>query len=466
MAEKEPLKILEQGAEVWNRWRKENDIRVVDLSEVNCAGLDLSGVNFAAANLARSSFHKAILAEASLSGADLSKADLSEANLGGADLSGANLNEAKVSNADLDYADLRGAELQKANLYGTHGLYADIWGGNFREAQLVHADFSYVNSREPGQSSSYLQIINSRAGIDFSGANLYGAIFNEADLHGASFLSANLTGAHLSSTNLSGAILRGTVLHRATLLRADMTNSDLRGAILVEVDLRGATLTGSRVFGISAWKSRLENAIQKNLIITEDHEAQVTVDDIEVAQFIYLLLNNQKIHDVINTITSKAVLILGRFTPERKVILDAIKAKLREMNFLPIIFDFKRATARDFTETIKILAGMSLFVIADITNPKSAPLELQATVPDYQIPFVPIIQEGEKPFSMFNDLQVKYNWVLEPVDYPSVDALLLIFEPAILDRAWEKHRELQKAKTQETQVLSWKTFVNNSGVQS
>jgi hypothetical protein len=25
---------------------------------------------------------------------------------------------------------------------------------------------------------------------------------------------------------------------------------------------------------------------------------------------------------------------------------------------------------------------MSLFVIADITNPKSAPLELQATVPD------------------------------------------------------------------------------------
>ena len=91
--------------------------------------------------------------------------------------------------------------------------------------------------------------------------------------------------------------------------------------------------------------------------------------------------------------------------------------QLRKHNLLPIIFDFERATSRDFTETIKTLAGMSLFVIADITNPKSAPLELQATIPDYQIPFVPIMQEGETPFSMFADL-TKYPWVLRPSRIP------------------------------------------------
>ena len=45
------------------------------------------------------------------------------------------------------------------------------------------------------------------------------------------------------------------------------------------------------------------------------------MDDLEIAQFIYLLLNNQKIRHVIDTITSKIVLILGRFTPERKAVL-------------------------------------------------------------------------------------------------------------------------------------------------
>jgi hypothetical protein len=36
------------------------------------------------------------------------------------------------------------------------------------------------------------------------------------------------------------------------------------------------------------------------------------------------------------------------------------------------------------------LASLSKFVIVDITNPRSAPLELQATVPDYLVPFSPI----------------------------------------------------------------------------
>ena len=48
---------------------------------------------------------------------------------------------------------------------------------------------------------------------------------------------------------------------------------------------------------------------------------------------------------------------------------------------------------------------MSCFVIADITSPRSVPLELEATVPDNKIPFVPIIQKGKPGFSMFTNLQ-------------------------------------------------------------
>jgi hypothetical protein len=140
--------------------------------------------------------------------------------------------------------------------------------------------------------------------------------------------------------------------------------------------------------------------------------------------------------------------------------------ELRKHNLLPVIFDFERSTDRDFTETIKTLAGMSLFVIADITKPKSAPLELQATVPDYQIPFVTIIQEGEEPFSMFRDLWGKYDWVLQPVKYKSLPVLLRVFKEAILDRAWEKHKELERRKTQEIEALSAEDFLKDRENQS
>lgn len=183
------------------------------------------------------------------------------------------------------------------------------------------------------------------------------------------------------------------------------------------------------------------------------------VDDLQVAQFVYLLLNNKNIRNVIDTITSKAVLILGRFTPERKAVLNAMANELRKHNLLPIIFDFERSANRDFTETVKVLAGLSLFIIVDITNPSSAPLELQATIPDYQIPFVPIIQAGEKPFAMFNDLSGAHDGVLKPViTYNSIDNLLAGFKPAILDRAWEKHQELQKEKRKPLKFYQWTIF--------
>jgi len=237
----------------------------------------------------------------------------------------------------------------------------------------------------------------------------------------------------------------------------------LECAQLIESNIEGADMSKSRVYGIAVWDVKGAPKDQTGLIITPDPQASITVDDLEVAQFIYLLLRREKLRNVIDTITSKAVLILGRFTPERKVIMDAMADELRKYNLLPIIFDFERSTARDFTETIKTLASLSLFVIVDITNPKSAPLELQATVPDYQIPFVPIIQEGEKPFSMFSDLAGKYDWVLRPViAYSSREELLDGFKKIIVDRAWKKHQELHKKKSEEIEVLSVEEYTANN----
>jgi hypothetical protein len=237
------------------------------------------------------------------------------------------------------------------------------------------------------------------------------------------------------------------------------------GATFIETNVHKTRISGSSVYGVGVWDLVGEFEEQKDLIITREGAPVITVDNLEVAQFIYLVLNNEKLRDVINTITSKSVLILGRFAiPERKAILDALRDKLREYNLLPIVFDFDRPTDKDFTETIKTLAGLSYFVIADVTNPKSSPLELQATVPDYQIPFVPIIQEGEQPFAMMVDLQTKYDWVLDTISYDSLETLMKALKPAIIDPAIRKHNELQLIKAQKPKILSARDFIDDKGL--
>ena len=191
-------------------------------------------------------------------------------------------------------------------------------------------------------------------------ARLYKANLSETNLSGADLRWAKLTCAVLRNANLSEACLFEAKLNEANLSGADLTNANLRRARLVQTNLEGATLNGCQIYGISAWSLNLDGTIQSDLIITDEHEPIVTVDDIEVAQFVYLLLENPKIRQVINTIGEKAVLILGRFTPERKLVLDAIRAELRRLGFVPIMFDFERPTSRDFTETIMTLAGVCL----------------------------------------------------------------------------------------------------------
>jgi hypothetical protein len=197
------------------------------------------------------------------------------------------------------------------------------------------------------------------------------------------------------------------------------------------------------VYGISAWNVKLEDATQLNLVITHNKEPVITVDNLEVAQFIYLLLHNEKIREVIDTITSKAVLILGRFTPpERKAVLDALRDELRHRNYLPIVFDFEKPANRDLTETISTLAHMVRFIIADLTEAKSIPQELQQIVPDLpSVPVQPILQASAEEYSMFEHFR-RYPWVLEIYQYDSPQDVIASLTDKVIAPAEVKAKEL------------------------
>ena len=353
--------------------------------------------------------------------------DLSGANLIGADLIGTDLIAAYLSFADLTGANLSGIKLIDANLIG-----ANLSGANLSGADLIGANLS----------SAYL-----------SGANLSGAYLSGAYLGGAYLSGANLRSANLRGANLSGAYLSG-----ANLTSADLTDADLSGTRLVETDFTNATITGCRTYGASAWNVTLVGTVQHNLVITKKGEPVVSVDGLEVGQFIYLILNNTKIRNVIDTITSKGVLILGRFSdPRRKSVLDGLREGLRNFDLLPIVFDFDRPTDKDYTETVQTLAGMSMFVIADLTSPKSTPLELEATVKQFKIPCIPIIDISvdPPPFAMLVDLQKSFHWVLPTLKYESKEDLLdgENLKTHIIEPAFTKREQLREAKNREPEAI-------------
>jgi hypothetical protein len=283
-------------------------------------------------------------------------------------------------------------------------------------------------------------------GADLVGADLTKAVLFEANLFRTRLVGANLSRANLSRANLGRARLGGADLIGAILRRAILCGADLSGATLIYADLSGANITGCRVYGVSAWSMTLKDTEQRDLVITAEGEPKVIIDNIEVAQFVYLLLHNEKIRDVIDTVGKKGVLLLGRFTEGRIAVLDRLRDELHKLGYVPIVFNFEPET-KTFTETVRLLAGLSKFVIADVTDPQSVPAELQAVVPTVMVPFLPIIEKGKKPFALLEDLRIEHgDRLFKPFSYPSLDALAAALEEKIIKPAETRFAKLQARK--------------------
>jgi len=189
--------------------------------------------------------------------------------------------------------DLSSAHLQTVRLPG-----ADLSGARCALTYFGDADFAGANLSGADLSEAYLR--NAR----LQHAMLENATLVEVELGGADLSSARMAGADLRSARLRGANLTNTDLRGAKLSRAD-----LREAIAVGTNLEGADLTGSQVYGVAAWNVELRGAVQRDLLITPEGEHAITTDNLAIAQFLYLLLHNERIRDVIETVGRKAVLI-------------------------------------------------------------------------------------------------------------------------------------------------------------
>ncbi|MGH3627768.1 MAG: pentapeptide repeat-containing protein, partial [Sciscionella sp.] len=358
MADQEQLRLLRKGVEGWNEWRRAQSRIFVHL-----AGADLISADLRKANLR--------------------EADLSGANLGGADLSGANLSKANLAEADLRGANFTGANLSKANLRKAYLKMA-----NFTRAKLIRASLERTF--------------------------LMRATLTEANLTEADLRMADLTQARLSLADLSRADLSRATLTKTSLYRARLNGTNLFGANLIRADLSYADLDGCQIFGISAWNLQLDRATQTNLRITPNDEPEITVDNLEVAQFLYLLLHNDKIRNMLETITSKVVLVLGRFSDERKPALDALRAALREHpnHYVPVLCDFDPLAGQHILETVGLLARLARFVIVDTTDAKMVWAELALIAPQLpSVPIQPLLLASADPMTDFAFFR-KFPWVL------------------------------------------------------
>jgi uncharacterized protein YjbI with pentapeptide repeats len=158
MADKDQVRLLQQGVDAWNTWRAETS-RTGQYVAIKLDGAELGGANLPEIDFSGANLRGACLIDANLSGAKLDDAvssgafphrvetNLSDANLRGANLRGANLSRADLSYANFSGANLANADLSRADLDHASCSGADLSEANFREANLTGTNFSGARTK-------------------------------------------------------------------------------------------------------------------------------------------------------------------------------------------------------------------------------------------------------------------------------------------------------------------------------
>ncbi len=362
---------------------------------------------------------------------DCQRLNLQNAQLSGADLKDLDFTGTNFSNAVLEDADLRYTKLNNVIATNCRFIHAQLGGAKMMDSVFTNAQFQMAEMQKANLTNSKCERANFRA-----------AFLREAILFNTTLSDADFTEAVLHDTNFSGTIAPNAILQRT---------------ILVNTDLSGADISGSRIFGASIWNIKVNEATQqRNLIITQDNEPEITVDHIEVAQLIYLLQSSHRVGTVLDVAASKLVLILGRFNPpEKKQILEAIADTLRQKNYVPLIFDFTPLKGRDMMTTISTLAHLSAFIIADISAPKSVPQEISWTIPHLTTtPMLPLICSSEQPYSMFETFLMAPHTL--PIHFYNEGIDLVSSMPALVAKLEKRRAELSEKLQQARLILASK----------
>jgi uncharacterized protein YjbI with pentapeptide repeats len=337
--------------------------------------------------------------------------------------------------------DLRQLEIIREGV-GKWNLWRDLNPGirpRLHGSDLSGMELDGVNLSEAALTNANLKRTSLRS------AALRGADFSNADLSFADLTKSDLSDANLKMAWLKNAFLKGVDLHRADLTLANLENASLNSADLsftrlAQTNLKNADLANCIVYGIAAWDLDLAGARQSNLTITPPDEPAITVNNLEVAQYSYLFQNPTKVREMLDTLKSKTVLVLGRFVGERRAIFDLIRDELQEHGYLPVVFDFVGPATRNFTEAVSTLAGMSRFIIADVTGAPDVRRVMETLVTSSRsVPVQPLIQG-----SALLDIPQDQQWVLPVLRYRGAKDLARSFRKAVIAPA-ERRTQIAKS---------------------
>jgi hypothetical protein len=199
---------------------------------------------------------------------------------------------------------------------------------------------------------------------------------------------------------------------------------------MVRTDVEDASFRGCSITGLTAYDLRGAPRDESQLVVSDAHGLTVKVDFLEAPHFI-TLLRSERLGLALARIEPKVVLILGRFTPERKAVLEQLRADLARKEWVALVFDFP--APKGITPTFKVMASICGWVVADVTDPSEVRNEITLIAREHpSVPIRPILQDRRREWLGLAELRKQGANIAPTVRYRNTAHLLAMVDEALI----------------------------------
>ncbi|MGP1347359.1 MAG: pentapeptide repeat-containing protein [Phycisphaerales bacterium] len=441
-------------------WKDTLPLQSAILTNTSWTGCSFMDVDFSAADLSRSQFEKCLFHNCVFD-----KSCIYESTLLDCDFEGCKFNSIDCGVKYIDHARhhlsvasdnspnspvrLRSKpsftihDCRFSNCTGRSAIISGVYVTNITFFQsdfvdLVAHNSWIVDAKFTGNNSiinSYLQGSN-LSGINGRGVCFRGTRFSHSDITHCRFsplVLEILSRYTISPGTAPQAEEKSVSIGRTDFSGCQINDCDLSYSNFTRADLSGADISDSRIYGANFTDIVATGLRQRSLNISpEDEWPAVSVDNVHIASLMRLVLDNKELGQIIDSLGSKTVLLLSRFSDGFAPELQMMREVLAENDLVPLIFDFDPPARKSNLQTIKIMASIARFAIVNISDPRSVPFEIAAIEDIPKFPTQLIIREGEEPFGMLDGLYQDRPNIYPPIAYRSVDHLRELLNDTII----------------------------------
>lgn len=172
-------------------------------------------------------------------------------------------------------------EVNFVNAFSGSGFYnlPEFYGVNFSDVDFNCSSFrnsTFCDCTFDGAKITFSDLVDAYfQSCTFKNVNMRVCKIGSAHFIDCIFEDSDLSYCSAENTSFHGSSFKNTALENISFVKSDFSNT---------------VLDGCRVYGISSWNLNLDNSEQRNLVITKKNEPEITVDNIELAQFLYLMI--------------------------------------------------------------------------------------------------------------------------------------------------------------------------------